>query len=365
VRAHGGRWIVAVAAVVAIASAAPASAAAVTFGADLGAASQTAYTCPTAFNTNTCLVFSSAPGPTFYAPTSGTVTAVRVKIGGAGGQMQIVVMRSLYQNNGGDPGHPYFACCFVEEYGPTFNAATNAITTVPTSLPMVEDSTPPPNDTTTNARGDFLAISVLDPNVPIPVSQDGNSFYSAIYPAPTPGNPTAPSYNPILVGGQLGYHVMMNADLEVDGGGGGGAPKGGGVPGGGAFVPGPAPPPPPVPALNLPNLTISVNGNTATVPIQCFVVDCTGTLALQNAQLAGVARAARAGKKKKAKKPKVVSYGSVSFSLKAGTTGNIKIKLDGAGRRLLKSHKTAKVWANVRFSAGGGAPRSIRVTLKR
>src|SRR2546429_9941708 len=151
-----------------------ASAGAVTFGADLNAPANNTASCP-----NTCTVFSGVPDPTFYAPASGTITTVRVKTGNfAQGPMQIVVMASLYQNNLGDPGHPYFACCFVERYGPTFTANPNGITQVPTSLPMVEQPTPAADDFTTNARGDFLALSVLAPNVPIPANADGGSFFS-------------------------------------------------------------------------------------------------------------------------------------------------------------------------------------------
>jgi hypothetical protein len=31
----------------------------------------------------------------------------------------------------------------------------------------------------------------------------------------------------------------------------------------------------------------------------------------------------------------------------------------------VKARKKSKVWANVRFTAGGGRPKSARVTLKR
>jgi hypothetical protein len=67
----------------------------------------------------------------------------------------------------------------------------------------------------------------------------------------------------------------------------------------------------------------------------------------------------------KAAKAKLVSYGVASFSLKAGTTGKVKVKLNSAGRRLLRAHRTAKIWATVAFSSGGGAPKSVRITLKR
>jgi hypothetical protein len=172
-----------------------ASAGAVTFGADLNGAVDNPNTCGSLFGTSSCMFFSGAAGPTFYAPASGTVTAVRVKTGATGGPMQIVVMRSLYQNHAGDPGHPYFACCFVEQYGPVFAANANGVTVVPTSLSMVEDPTPPSNDFSTNARGDFLALSVLASNVPIPANFDNASYGSLYAPAPNPQTTPAPSPN--------------------------------------------------------------------------------------------------------------------------------------------------------------------------
>jgi hypothetical protein len=201
---------------------------AVTFGADLGADANNTGTC-SLMGASSCLFYSGAPGPSFYAPASGTVTTVRVKAGNGTGPMQIVVMRSLYQNKAGDPGHPYFACCFVEQYGPTFTPAAGSVTPVATSLTMVEDPTPPPDDVTTNARGDFLALAVLDPNVPIPANGDGASIFSGIAPAPDPQTVPAPSPNPIFpaVNG-YGYHLLMSADLATGAAGGAGGGVGGG-----------------------------------------------------------------------------------------------------------------------------------------
>src|SRR5689334_11952049 len=143
---------------------------ALTFGADLTAVADNTGTCAL-ISSSSCTFLSGAPGPAFYAPLSGTVTTVRIKTGNfAQGPMQVLVMRSLYQNNAVDPGHPFFACCFVERYGPVFTPAPNAVTEVVTTLPMVEDPIPPPEDTVTNARGDFLALSVLAPDVPVPAA---------------------------------------------------------------------------------------------------------------------------------------------------------------------------------------------------
>jgi hypothetical protein len=365
----------------------PVSAGAVTFGTDLNQPANAPLSCGQGVLTQgapggpqfifgpfggTCMWTSVVVGSaaeSLTAPGTGTVTTVRVKMGATTGPMQINVVRFLFRQTG-NPGSPELACCFLEAYGPEFTPAANAITSVPTNLPVVVEPTPPPNDTHTVAATDQLVLSSLDPAVQVPLfaTKNGENDLSVLsyawYPAPTAATVPAPSPNPIGGFADLsGFKVLMNADFTpAGGGGGGGAPGGGGVPGG-AGPPGKAGAPP-IPAIGLPNLTVPVNGNTATVPLQCLVVDCTGTLTLQNARLAGLAKVAKAKQKKKPKKPKVVSYGSASFSIKAGTTGKVKVTLNGNGRKLFKrGHKSARVWATVRFSSGGGAPKSVLVKL--
>jgi len=166
-----------------------------------------------------------------------------------------------------------------------------------------------------------------------------------------------------------GFQVLMSADLGTGtgtgtGGGGGGGGVGGApgtaAPGGGGAPPAPTA----LPAIGLPTKSIPVKGNTATVPVQCLVVDCTGLLTLQNAQQAGLARVASHSKPTKRKKPKTLTYGSARFTVPAGKTAKIKVKLGADGRKLLKRHHAVKVWANVTFSAGGGKPYSVAVTLR-
>jgi hypothetical protein len=332
----------AIALVLALCAAASASAA--TFGADLSAPADNTATCGQVFfGAGSCVFFSGAPGPSFYAPASGTVTAVRVKTANVPqAPMQIVVLRSLYQNKAGDPGHPYFACCFVERYGPTFTPGAGTVTTVPASLPMVEDPTPPPDDTTTNARGDFLALSVLAPNVPIPLTSAGSGSYVGSAPAPDPGSTPAPSPNPYS--GQVstsgfGGHLLVNADIDTDAG----ALPGGG--GGGGTVPG-AP-------LTLPARG-QLRGNTAALPLACILTTaCDGVLRLTDR--APAATAAR-------KKAKPRALGSARFSIPAGKTATVKVKLNRAGRKLARRHKTLRVVATAK---AGGQTVTKRLKLKR
>jgi hypothetical protein len=388
--ARGGAWITVLGAALAIGFGVPAaSAATVSFGTNLEQPANAPLSCSEGVLNQflgkfiigpfggSCMWTSVVVGSSsesLTAPASGTVTAVRVKMGPSTGPMQITVVRFLFRQTG-NPATPELACCFVEAYGPVFTPTANAVTTVATDLPVKVEPTPPPDDTTTIAATDQLALSSLDPNVQVPLfaTKNGENDLSVLsyawYPAPTTGTVPAPSPNPIGGSADLsGFKVLMSADLDTGGGGGGatggGGGGGGGAPGAGAPAGGgpPAGTAAPVPAISLPKLTIPVRGGTATVPLQCLVVNCNGTVTLQNARPAGLARAAAA----KSGKPKLVSYGTASFVLKAGTTGKIKVKLNGAGRALFRrGAKAVKVWANVHFTSGGGASKSMRVTLKR
>jgi hypothetical protein len=378
-RLTGGQRFAVLASVLALIACAPAAARAVTFGSDLSQPADAPLRCEQGvlnqftleflfgpFNGNctwSSVVVGSA-SESLTAPGTGTVTAVRVKMGPNTGPMQIDVVRFLFRQTG-NPGKPELACCFLEAYGPVFEPPANAITTVPTNLHVTVEPTPPPEDTTTIAATDQLALSSLNPSVQVPLfatnngGNDLNVLSYAWYPAPTAGNVPAPSPNPINGFADLsGFKVLMNADFEAAGGGGGG----GAVPAAGGAAPTPALAPAPLSSIAFPKLTIPVKNGTATLPIQCLVVNCSGVLSLQNAQPGGTAGLAST---KKAKKPKLVSYGTSAFSLKAGATGKVKVKLNAVGRKLVKAHKQIKVWANIRFTAGGGRSKSTRVTLKR
>ena len=378
------RWISGLAGALAVAALAPAGAGAVTFGADLnqpanapaitcgaGVFNQTLFAFVPGTGRSSCLWSSVAIGSTqaLTPPTSGTLTTVRVRAGATTGPMQVDVVRFLTRNTT-TPGKPELACCFLEKYGPVFTPQANAITTVATDLPVQEDPFPGPEDTTTIAANDQLALAVLEPNVPVPVfaTQGGNADLNVLsyawYPAPTLPQVPEPSFNPIGGLADLtGFQVLMNADLDTAGGAGGGG-GGGGAPGPGAPAGGAVPTAPALPTVGLPITRIPVRGGTASVPIQCLVVNCTGLLALQSAPPAGAAMAASHAKPKKGHKPKAVTYGAARFSVPAGKTAKIKVKLGAAGRKLLKGRHSAKVWANITFSAGGGRPTSVAITLK-
>ncbi len=355
-----------------VASAPVAGAARTSFGADLSAEANDPAICgegflPSFVASPSCTWFSAAPGASFYAPASGTVTAVRVKAGAVGGQMQVVVMRSLYENKAGDPEHPFFSCCFVEAYGPVFAAKANAVTAVASRLAMIEEPTPPQSDLTTKATGDFLAISVLAPDVPIPAFLDEHSEDVGFYPAPTPTTFAAPSATALSAAASPeGAEMLINADLETavatapSGSAPAGAPgdSGSGPQGAaGATLNRFALVRRPAAALALAKVSIAVRGSLATIPLQCLALDCAGTLSLQSA------RPVLAPPKHAKARP--LSYGIARFALKAGGRGAVRIRLSARARRLLTRRRRLVAWANIRFSSGAAAPSSVRLVLTR
>jgi hypothetical protein len=122
------------------------------------------------------------------------VTNVRVKVGATTGRMRVNVVRFLFQQNLGDPSHPTSAGPFLEAYGPEFTPTANAVTAVPTSLPVEVDPTPAPNDYTSIQVIDAIAIEVEEGGVPPPIFPRPSLFYAS-YPGPTALGLAAPSTN--------------------------------------------------------------------------------------------------------------------------------------------------------------------------
>ena len=113
----------------------------------------------------------------------------------------------------------------------------------------------------------------------------------------------------------------------------------------------------PVPRLAIP-AAAKVKGNAARLPLRCVgAANCAGSLRIQN-RLAPGSKLARA-----AAEPKLITYASGSFSIPAGKTRSVTVKLSKAGKLAIKGHRSLKAYANVAFK--GGRAVSLRVTLKR
>ncbi len=309
----------------------PAPASAVTFGANLSRVPNSTATCLTAplFPiANTCSAESIDPttGESGYPPAGdGVVTRVRVRVGPTTGPMQIVEEQALRQDNPGDPGHPIYACCQAIAASAVFTPRANAITAVPVNFHVKQDLAP-------EASGYYvdqhLALSVLDPNVPIPAGLDPNAGVGLWFPAWKVGDERAGSY------GTSGAMILINGDWQATG-------KGGRAP------------------LILARRTATVRRGNALLNLLCNLsAACRGQLQLQSRQVAP--RALAFGRPK----ARIVTYGRASFKIRAGKKGKIRTSLNAAGRRLFAHRHKAKVWLNVKVKNAATVP-SVKVTLKK
>ena len=339
-------------------------------------------------------IWGDVPAPTevsttqnvTFAPSivgTGTVTQVRIEAGNSTGPMQLVVMRSLYENTL-TIGKPNDACCIPVAQSQVFTPTPNAVTTVPVDLPMREDPTPAQTDITTIADFDTLTLAVLAPGVQVPLYSTGDTYLGSPAPADFYWATASPStITPGFSTDSGGWAVDMNADFTPTGTA---TPTGGGAPTPApsptptpvpppAPSPTPTPTPAPVPVLKLTSgRVVPVKAGDANVPVTCSTAaQCAGRLLLENAPLSATHAASAAqtgndgsageGAKVRHRALRAVTYGSASFTLASGTAKTLNVPLTKAGRALLsKRHRTAAVWADVRL-AGGGAS-STRVMLR-
>ena len=265
-------------------------------------------------------------------PGTGTVTEVRVGVGASTGPMRVVVMRALYENTL-TPGRPNDACCIPVAQSQVFTPRANTITAVPVSLPVREDPTPPPEDITTIADFDTLGLAVLAPGVPVPLYYTGDP--SA--PADFVWNTATPStITPGFSTDTGGFFVALGADWRP-GAAGAGTP------------------------LNLGNRIDPVRAGNANVGLSCATsITCIGQLLLQNAQAPG-AQLARGGGAVPARK--LITYGSAAFRIAAHRHRTIVVHLSSGAKRLVRQHRSTRVWANIKLATGAHRRYAIRITL--
>jgi hypothetical protein len=115
--------------------------------------------------------------------------------------------------------------------------------------------------------------------------------------------------------------------------------------------------PAPVPRLAIPTAA-RVKGNAARLPLRCVgAANCAGRLRIQNRRAPGSKLARTAAKHK------LITYASGSFSIPAGKTRSVRVRLSKAGRLAIRARRSLKAYANVTFK--GGRAVSLGVTLKR
>ena len=350
----------------------PASASAVTFGADLNRTPNNTATClnlQLIVVADTCTVESTNPatGESGFPPGGeGRVSEVKVRVGPVTGPMQIVVEQAVRQDNPFEAGKPNYACCKVIDASPIFTPDANSITTVPVDFRVTQAITPDENGLYLDQH---LALSVLAPNVPIPANLDNNSSVGSWFPAWQNVGEERVGPN----GSPLNAQVLFSAEWNPIGGGGGD---------GGNVTPTPTPTVTPAPAL-LPRRLAPVRGGAAVVPLLCRLDQaCVGRLLLQNRRAGGAANAAStsaarrgaarrrgaANRRGRNRHPRVTTYAAVRFRIPAGKRKAIRVPLRRLARRVLRKRPQFATWANVSINGQLVAPKRIvvrRAAVKR
>lgn len=308
----------------------PAGASAVTLGTDLGRAPDDrmadctrhpVYGVPTYAESCTWYSVISAAENHIVPEGTGVVTRARVRVGQTTGLMQFVIGRAQLDRN--KPPGEGLMCCVWRTAGPTFTPAPQGITEVAL------------NEAVLNVRDlqnkqdlfDTMALSILQPGVPIPASPALSALGStspagACWPAVQLGNAYC------MPGGPGNFAVLFNFDWNLD----------------------------LSHAVKLAAHTALVNNGAAKVTLLCALTQtCSGLLRLQNARAPGaVAAAARA------------TYGAARFAIGAGKQAAVRVKLNSAGRRLLHARRRVRVWANSTVASGTARSTiSTAITLKR
>lgn len=262
----------------------------------------------------------------------GTVKRVRVKTGPVTGRMQVVVIGLIRSNaSTASPG-----CCFFRRASQVFTPAPNAITEVPVDLPVRHEL-----NALSNAWDyDTLALSVLDPGVPVPAHRTGAAptglgiASGALYPGFDASAPerTSPYSLPE-------YQVLLQADIDL------------------AERPDDkAAPQPDVPEAQpgAPRIVRAVPGRRGVrADLQCPL----GAVCVGDAVLVAD------GAKLRAKRAKQVTLGRRAYRVEAGRTGAVTVALSKRGRRAVKRASRVRAQLVIRDAARREIARQA-VTLK-
>lgn len=336
-------------------------------------------------NASTCTyyttssVFLSMQGTNIVPKGYGVITKVRVKTADVPqGPMQVVTFRSIRQSNStGIPG-----CCWPQYATATFTPQRGTTTEIKTQLPVMKATLlqqfvnsgdiyyePLPDDVPwigahevpAGVQGienfDQIGLTVLDPSTPIPATFTGNAqgpAGAAFFPGLTDHSLRTD------VAGLNGVQVLLQAvwepDADADGYGDetqdpdGGRPAAtAGGPTGGA----PTQPTTEQAPVTLPTLARVTRRGTRVALVCRMTTTCAGRLRLMD-RAQGTATAAASAK------PRV--YGSARFSIPAGQTRRIEVKLSRTAKSKLRKRGKLVVFANATV---GNRIVSSKLTLRR
>jgi hypothetical protein len=274
----------------------------------------------------------------------GVLTAVRVKTGPGTGPMQASILRATRSAAG-------FQCCYHAAESQVFTPPANTIATVPVRLPMRNDLDPKFGETV-----DYLAITVLQPGVPIPMQDFGDpgpdihpNAASGFWPHVKPGdirvNGNGLTGLQPLIAGEFTTLCAGRAAAARAGARSGapvtvsGAPARARTAGGGCIR-----------AVTAAGNRARLRRNRVRIALTCNVgFPCNGKLKLQTGNGKGRTLA------------------STNVNLASNATGTLSAKLSKAGRRLMAGKRKRKVWMNATLIALDGSKVLVagKVTLQR
>jgi hypothetical protein len=353
--------------------AAPAAAQRGTIGADLNRPANAQITCtnnpspaflgvlavPPPFNQSCTWMNNgsiSNQAESFVLPSvNGTITNVRVRVGAATAPMQVAVLQAY---RGAVTG-----CCTGVRMSQVFTPAPNSVTQVAVNLPFgtnvvgQDPAVPPSANPDLTAVFSVLGLSVLASNVPLPlhdtgvhsVDNLGGQVTYACYPAVTqPDQQCVTGTNGI---GSSGFVALMQADWVATG-----APPP-------VTLPGPAQPPAVAQAIQgaqPPRFTLARRVVPVRRGVAVFSLDCGGGLPCTGrVQLVPLAGRAAATLQRRPRR----TYGSTAVNVAPGTKKAVRVRLNAAGRKLLR--KRRRVRLRLQYVSGAATTNLGTVTLRR
>ncbi len=285
----------------------------------------------------------------------GTVRRVWVKTGPVTGPMKVTVIGLIRaEGSTASPG-----CCFYRRESQVFTPAPNAVSEIAVNLPVRHELNP-----ITNAWDyDVLALTVLDPSVPVPAHYTGVANPSGLGIASASMYPALEASNPERVDtyALAEFQTLLRAELELGTAGGGG---GGGITPDPQPAPDPQPDPVPdpqpdpgpiAPVVGTPGIQKAlVRQDKVVADLVCSAGGpCAGTATLTAKRRAQVSAAAQS-----------LMLGKRAYRMAAGATGKVTVKLSAKGAKYVQANRRVPAKLILK-NADGSILASKSVTLRR
>jgi hypothetical protein len=311
--------------VVLVAFAPPAAARAgtITFGAPLAQPPDVSFDCtalplgtgalePATGNASSC-TWATASNPAQPSggmttpPGTGTVTAVRIRVGPTTGPMSLVVLEESRNLSTGS-----VACCKATFVGQPFMPTADAVNAFRTDLPVHTDA-----DGQQSSPGiqvsDILGLSILNDAIPIPaLDETGSGLPAGELPSDQIANPASVQGQASNETATEGYQLDMQAD----------------------WVPGT--PPPPTPRVRLAHGRLTVGNGYVHVPLRCRRDVCKGTISVASEPVGSGGAAA-------------ITYATGSFRIGQNLYRSIAVPLTADGKAAARRHERLAVYVDITY----------------